>query len=197
VDHRKIEVTFLDEFRMAILPDESTITELVVFNTLIPQYQPGNLRRLEMPQHFHSQRTKVHIDHDRPLGTPDKDEPFITDPAQGVIVVELMRGWDRNVFFVIRTQALIEHTCSTPAGPRVPWDEWWRDVVVMEVLAWDCTPYAFVHGAQVVVMWSHVTTSQARLRGRAYYGVHILDFSQRGQFTDASGWRGWWIRGDR
>lgn len=35
---------FLDEFRLAVTPEEPNITGLVVFNTLVPQGYPGYLQ---------------------------------------------------------------------------------------------------------------------------------------------------------
>lgn len=59
---RYTEIVFLDEFRMAVLPDRSGITELIVFNTLIPQGSPGNLQRLRLPRRFYGLFADIHVD---------------------------------------------------------------------------------------------------------------------------------------
>ena len=141
------QINFLDEFRVVILVNKSDVTELFVFNTLVPQDHPGNLRRLELPQQFHHTAAKICVDRDRSLGT----QPLIPDPAQAVLVVELENSWDARVFLVVKTHALIEQTCSTFADPCVPWDEWGRDVMVMEGSMHGGNPHTFVHGAQIVV----------------------------------------------
>jgi len=93
---------------MVVLPNGSDITELIMFNTLIPQGRPGNLRRLGLPQgSHHYQATKIYIDHDRPLGALNRNEPLIVDPAQADLILEIM-NWDLRVFFVVRIQALVE-----------------------------------------------------------------------------------------
>lgn len=61
------QIFFLDEFRMGVLPNTSAIKELIVFNTLIPQGGPGNLRRLGLPQRFCGRVVDISVDHDRPL----------------------------------------------------------------------------------------------------------------------------------
>ena len=71
------QINFLDEFRVVILVNKSDVTELFVFNTLVPQDHPGNLRRLELPQQFHHTAAKICVDRDRSLGT----QPLIPDPA--------------------------------------------------------------------------------------------------------------------
>ena len=59
-----------------------------MFNTLIRQDHPGNLRRFGFPSEFRNWRAKIFVDHDRDLGTPNRDEALIADPAQAVIAME-------------------------------------------------------------------------------------------------------------
>ena len=151
---RCTEVEFLDEFRMAIIPSRFGVTELTVFDTLIPQDRPGNLQRLRLPREFLEWTAKIHVDHDRLLGTPNSGEPLIADPVQEVIVLEFAEGWETPVFLAVRTQALIKRVCSMGADSYVPWDEWGNGAVVMEVSPPGGDPHVFVHGAQVVV-WMH------------------------------------------
>lgn len=170
------QINFLDEFRVVILVNKSDVTELFVFNTLVPQDHPGNLRRLELPQQFHHTAAKICVDRDRSLGT----QPLIPDPAQAVLVVELENSWDARVFLVVRTHALIEQTCSTFADPCVPWDEWGRDVMVMEGSMHGGNPHTFVHGAQIVVARVYGTGGQ-QCPIQYHYTVQTFDFSRRGR----------------
>ena len=60
-----MQVAFLDEFRIVVLPDASDITELIVFNTLIPQGCPGNLHRRGLPQVFlHLKDGQIRVDYE-------------------------------------------------------------------------------------------------------------------------------------
>src|SRR6266478_8754508 len=93
-------VTFLDEFRIVVLSDRQGTVGLAVFNTLIPQGHLGNLRRLALP-HW---TVAIIVDDDRPLGIPDRDEPFIADPTQAVLVVEFANSSGPPA--VVTTQAL-------------------------------------------------------------------------------------------
>jgi len=166
---RRTQVVFLDEFRMILLPDWSAVTELIVFNTLIPQGRPENLRRLGVPRRFHHQFAKILVDNDRPLGAPNRNEPLIADPAQAVLVLEIISDLNPHTFLVVRMQALVERTRLTSVDSCVPWDEWGADAVVMEV-PMRSGPEILIHGAQVAAVWE-----------RAYdWGIQTFDFSRRG-----------------
>ena len=140
---------------MAVIPGGIGITKLTVFNTLVPQDHPGNIRQLGLPQEYHERTAKIYVDHDRLLGMPNRDEPLIADPAQAVFVVKLMGDWESEspAFLVVRMRTLIKQTYSTRADSYVPWSEWGRDAVVMEGSALQCV---FVHGARVVVVREYI-----------------------------------------
>jgi len=172
---RGTRAIFLDEFCVAVILGRSAITELAVFNTLVPQDHPGYLQRLAFPLEFRRhKRANVHLDHDRDLGTPSDDEGLLPDPAQAVLVIDLWGDGEPHVLFVVRTQALVEQVHSVRTDSPVPWDEWGRDAVVIEVQNDDShSIFAFVHSAQVkIARWSGVL-------GR--YDVRTFDFSQRGR----------------
>ena len=170
------QAIFLDEFCVAAIPSRSAITELTMFNTLVPQDHPGYMRRLAFP--FHHKHADMHLDHDRDLGTPNDDEGLLPDPAQAVLVIDLWSDREPRVLIVVRTQVLVEQVYSMRADSPVPWDEWGRDAVVIEVQNdGDHTMFTFVHGAQVTI-------------GRAFsplalgaYDVRTFDFSQRGRYS--------------
>ena len=149
-------VIFLDEFRMVVLPDELAITELAVFNTLIPQGHPGNLRRFGFPSEFSDQRARIFVDHDRDLGTPNRDEALIADPAQAVLAMEFGEPWDSRPLLIVRTQVLTEQTYSVGTDSHICWDEWREGAVVMGVLTRGFSLHTFVHGAQAVVVGKHI-----------------------------------------
>ena len=149
-----------------------------MFNTLIPQDHPENLRQLELPHYFHGRNVKMRVDHDRPLGTSNRDEPLIADPAQVVLVMELTGGWKPRFLLAVSTQTLVGQTCSTYGGSRVPWDEWGRDAVVVEVQIPGRVPHAFVRGAQVIVAWERDVSIWSR-----QYSVQTFEFSRRGRST--------------
>lgn len=177
------QVIFLDEFRMIISPDKSGMGELTVFNTLFPQDHPGNLRRLALPQQFHDRRVRIHVDHDRPLGRPNGKEPLIADPAQTVLIVEFVSDWDPPVPLVVTMQVFVGQTHLTHRDSPVPWDEWTRDSVVMDVQI----PMrgnelqTFVHGAQVVVALALCTDTDLCDWPEFYHGVQTFDFSRQGR----------------
>ena len=171
------EVVFLDEFRIAVLPNPGG--ELVVFDTLIPQHHLGNMQRLELPPLFHNQRVYLSVDHDRHLGRLSRDEALIGDPSQGVFVVCLKGSWGPKNLLAVRTQILVEQKYPVHAGSRVPWDTWGRHASTMEIPKKGIRPYTFVHGAQVML----VRTAFPHGSGQAKpwtYCVDTFDFSRRG-----------------
>ena len=161
---------------MIVLIKKLDTTELRVFDTLIPQDHPGNSWELEPPQRFHNWTAKIYIDHEQQLGVPNRDEPFISDPGQAVLVMQLTNNSNDLVFLIVRTQALIEKARSTHANPRVPWDEWGRDAVVLEDLVRGIGSLFFVHGAQVVVVQMYLFWGQQNY----HWSVRTFDFSRRG-----------------
>jgi len=144
--------------------------ELIVFDTLIPQGCPGNSRRFSLPPRYGSEYySVVHVDRDRYLGKLDKDVPFITDPTQAILVVEVLRPMRRSVSLVVRMQALIENVCSTCTDDHIPWDEWGRGAAIMESPRGPRSPI-HVHGTHVVVL---------AMRSLYDCRVHVFDFGRR------------------
>ncbi|KAF9645019.1 hypothetical protein BDM02DRAFT_3120947 [Thelephora ganbajun] len=173
------QAVFLNEFRMVVAPNKSWNVELVVFDTLIPQDHPGNAQRLELPLQLHGQPANIHVDHDWDLGIPKTDEALIADPAQAVLVIELERFSKPTVLVVVRIQVLIEQKYSLRADSRVPWDEWGRQIVAMEVLMNSIRLLAFVHSSQVMVVQTFLTDSWG-IRRHQPHCVRTFDFSRRG-----------------
>jgi len=163
---------FLDESHVVVIPNRSAITELAMFNTLVPQHRPGYMRRLDFPLEFCNKRV-MHVNLDRDLGTPNM---LLPDPAQAVLVLDLGRDQEHYILLVVRTQALIEQVHSVRADIRVPWDEWGTDTVSIRVQN-SHRLFTFVHGAQVMVAWPFLGS----LRGLRSYRIRTFDFSQRGR----------------
>jgi len=159
---------------MIVLPDGWTATDLAVFNTLIPQGDPGNLRRFVISPVFRGRLARIFVDRDRDLGSPNRDEAFIPDPAQAVLVMELGERWEPHPLLVVQMRVLIEQKCSVRADSHIRWDEWRGDVVVMVVsTSGSILPTALVHGTQVAVVgWA-----------RHCYNVHTFDFAQRSSLS--------------
>jgi len=173
---RDTMVTFLDEFRMMIPPPDynNDLAELVLFNTLLPQGHPRNLRRFHIPLRYRNRFPFIIIDRNRSLGT--QDGSFVIDPAQAILVVDLFdRDEPRHVLLVLRTQALITRVCSMSSDASIPWDEWGRDVMVMEMRTNDT--HIFVQGVHMIVVKkrAHIDADNLRLR--------TFDFSLRGCST--------------
>ena len=146
------------------------LPEFTVFNTLVQDDHHVNSRRFRVPLRYHSWQVSVHVDGNQCLGTPDRDGPLITDPAQAVLVVELINYHGRRDLIIVRVQTLIEHACSSGAEDYVPWDEWGRDATVMEIpIDDDDGSYPLVHGARVVLVKMGVVPH-----------LRIFDFSRRG-----------------
>jgi len=187
--------TFLDEFRMVIIPSGLAITELVVFNTLIPQDRPGNLRRFRVPQEFRDWPAEIFVDHDRDLGTPNGDEALISDPAQAVLAIKLLRSSEPYALLVVRTQAFDQPYSEHEDLRIVPWAEWGRYVVALRVPALRASElFTLVHGAQVMVVRVSYSSDWYR-EGRPCYHVHAFDFGRGSPLPLRCGdnWTGWMV----
>ena len=134
------------------------------------------LQRLAFPLEFHGMCANMHIDLGRDLGTPNKDEVLLPDPAQAVLVMDIWADRELRILLVVRTQVLVKQTYSVRAGSPVPWDEWGRDAMAIEVQNdGGHRMLTFVHGAQVMI------ARASSLRGLGNYDVRTFGFSQRGR----------------
>jgi len=104
----------------------------------------------------------------------NRDGPLIVDPTQDIFIVDFPASLTRSrVFLILRTQPLIECAYSKCANIEIPWEEWERDTVVMEVPISDGCSFAVVHGTRLLV----VSMVHGPERG---YRIHPFDFSRRG-----------------
>lgn len=149
--------------------------ELAVFNTLVPQDHPRNLRRFRLPPKYLLRSARVHLDRDRSLGTVNRDGPLIVDPTQAILIMDLSPNVpEPRIFLILRMQPLIEHACSMRADVQIPWDEWGRDAVAMEI-PMDSTYFTTItHGARVLAIRNTRHGPEER------YLIHTFDFSRRG-----------------
>jgi len=117
------QAIFLDEFCMAVIPEPSVVTEFTVFNTLVSQDHSGYLQRLALPPEFHGRGANIRVDRDRDLGTPNKDEVLLPDPAQAVLAIDLLGHQELRVLLVMRSQVLVKRVYTVHTDSPVPWHE--------------------------------------------------------------------------
>ena len=80
---------------------------------------------------------------------------------------------DSQDFLFVRTQSLIEHACSTRTDTLIPWGEWGRSVVVMEIPI-KPIPTIIIHRTRLLVIKNILGGPGMR------YHIHAFDFSRRG-----------------
>jgi len=167
--------------------------EFMLFNTLIPQDRPRELRRFSVPQKYRDWFPSVNIDHEMPSGTMSRDEPLVVDSTQAITVLNLFRG-PAHVLIVLRTQALIKHACSMGVDTHIPWKELEKDAVVVDVP---------VYGSSIHVQGTHVVV--ARMHddpdgGTGHMCLRVFDCSKRGCIKlrgegDEAGRKAWYEGG--
>jgi len=136
-----------------------------------------------LPWKYLEPTIRINLDHDRSLGMVNRDRPFVVDPTQDIFIVDFLIC-DRWVFLILRKQLVIGYASSEPADVRIPWNEWGKDAVVMDMPVGHTIPYAIVHGNHMLGIGCE--------RG---HQIHIFDFSRKGiaglPFWDESGDRTW------
>jgi len=171
------KVTFLDEFRLMVsTPDRNGLAELVLFNTLLPQDHPRNLRRLYIPLRYRGRFSSVITDCYGSPGT--QDGSLITDPAQAILVVDAYDDDEsHHISLILRTRTLVTRACSMNSDTCIPWDEWGRDAVIMEIPAYDLQ--ILIQGVHVVVVRRRTPTGD----DTGHLRLRTFDFSLRGCST--------------
>ena len=158
-------LAFLDEFRLVAMSSVSTVHEdepdLVIFDTSIPQKSPDSWRSFSVsvrhPRNTCGPPPKefwVHTDSNRAQGGGPCDGPLVVDPAQSVIILVTRFPRGREVFLVVRVAALVGHMSSARTHGRIPWDEWKRDVMAVELPLYARYYKVFVLGFRVLLMAS-------------------------------------------
>ena len=169
---------FLDEFRMMIFTRGRAVDSfgLILINTLASQDHQRNFRLFCLPARYRDWATSMDIDY----GTPDQDRPFIVDPTQAFIVLQFFGGEKLSrVWVILRTQALIEHASSVGTETYIPWEEWGRDAIVMEMPMFTLTVY--VQGVHMVEVGTQ-SFSDGEVE-MDYMCLRTFDFSKWGYST--------------
>jgi hypothetical protein len=171
-----VRVTFLDEFRMifsAVCRTEAH-DELVLVDTALPQDHPRNLRRVCLPLMCHDWAPFVD-DRETSLGALDKHRSLIVDPTQAIRTMHF-RHDDRHRYIRLffRTQALIEQACSPSTDRDIPWDEWGRGSVILEVPI-SAGSYTLVQGPRVIAVEQCAVPGSHRIELR----LRTFDFRLR------------------
>jgi hypothetical protein len=114
---------FLEGSWLLVLSHRSYVSQLLVFNTLLPQQDPRSWRILGLPTlfgpypdyHIFTQCEKLPTDY------PE----FSVDPAQRifVLVCHLERA------FAVPVESLIRHMHHERASPWMSWNEWGEDAI--------------------------------------------------------------------
>jgi len=105
--------------------------------------------------------------------------PSIADPTQSVIVVVLLHreheivSYADPVLFVVRATTLVRYMSSSHPGLQIPWDDWKRDVMVVEI------PRDFSH-VRTFICGTRVLFALRTHRGQGNYCVQAYDFSRWG-----------------
>ena len=167
-------VLFLDEFRIMVLTHEAgtDAPKLTVFDTYVPQDNRGNSRRFNFSQKHQGAHILIHVDPNRYLGGRTRDEPLVADPTQLILVLEVRKPDGRFILLAVRIQALVEGIYPICPNDNVPWEEWGRGTVILEVPLPSLELPIYVHGTHLVV----VDTSEC---GRRENLLRVFDFRRR------------------
>ena len=180
-----LQVAFLDEFRITMVYDDAH--EFPVFDTLLPQDHPRNLRWFRLPRKYCGRNAYLQVNRGGSLGTADRDGPLIVDPTQAIIIMDFLEtSQEPRVYLILRIQPFIECACSMRADVRIPWNEWGRGTVAMEISSTVAVhPETVIHGARVLA----IVETPHGLRQR--FCIHTFDFSRREsaalQLSDGNG----------
>lgn len=159
VDGEETTVIFLDEFRLMVLtPDDARDPDFTLFDTLVPHNHPVGSRRFQVPMRYYDLVPIVYVDGERCLGVLDQDRPLTTDPTQAIFVMKLVSPNEGRVLLVARIHDLIGHMYSMSPDGCMPWEEWGRSAVVMEVPEHASTgegPDLLVQGVHVALVAMH------------------------------------------
>ena len=179
-DEWDLQVAFLGEFRIVVAYDDTLpdTPGLAVFNTLVPQDHPQNLRWFRFPPKYLGRHTRLVLDCDRSLGTANRDGHIIVDPTQAILVLELSpTSRQPRTFLILRMQPLIDCARSMRTDTQIPWDERGRGLVSMEIPLNSSHFITIVHGARVLVIHD-------ALHGPGSpYRINTHDFTRRGSAT--------------
>jgi hypothetical protein len=150
---------------------EDGIPELFVFNTLVPQGHPGDIRRLELPSEYRWKIPTIHLGCNGLPETLNRDGPLLVDSSQTIFLIDSLSYQGPRTIFILRIQDLIEHVSSVRAEIRIPWHEWGRDAMTMGTQAGRSFEPVIIHGSRVLVLFSAAGRKNC---------LDVLDFGIRG-----------------
>ena len=174
-----MRIAFVDEFRMMLsIRNYGAFTGFILFDTLLPQDHPMNLRRAHPPLIYCDWGSRVTGLRNTSWGAFDRHGPLIVDPTQAIHVVDFFRnGSSDHATLAFRTQALIEQVFSPNTDADIPWGEWGRGSVALEfpVSNFSNIPRALVQGHHVIMVEKCVVPGSDKRQLR----LRIFDFSLR------------------
>lgn len=125
-----------------------------MFNTLVPQGHPGDLRRLELPMEYRWKIPIIHLGSNGLLETSTRNGPLAVDSNQAICLIDsLSHGGPRTVY-VLQIRHLVEHASSVRAEVRIPWCEWGRYAMTMRSPAGRSFKPVIIHGSHLLAMFS-------------------------------------------
>ena len=119
-------IRLLEGSWLLVLSHRRPIAQLLVFNTALPQQDPRSWRILDLPPLSNSGNYSIVTQHEEPQ---DEFPEFSVDPAQRIFVVYSLP----KSALVIPVGLLIQHMYSARTSSCVPWDEWGKDVVTVNL----------------------------------------------------------------
>jgi len=163
---------------MIFTHDRAVSSGFTLANTLVSQDRPSRFLRFQVPTKYRNWIPFASTNCVMPFGTLNQDEPFVVDPTQAFIILQLFGEVTDRVLIVLRTQALIEHACSMGTDTYIPWEEWGRDAIVMEMPTSDSVIY--VQGVHVVEEQMRKVPGSDHTN---HTSIRVFDFSKRGCST--------------
>jgi hypothetical protein len=116
---------FLEESWLLVLSQRSSIPQLLVLNTLLPQQDPTSWRIFNLPTFLKPDTYhRIFTQYERPL---TEHPEFSVDPVQRNFVL----FYNRAQALVVPVELLVRRMYRMRTSPRIPWDEWGKDVIAV------------------------------------------------------------------
>lgn len=141
------------------------VAQLLVFDTRLPQQDLRSWRILELPPHPHIRR---YLTFARYKNSSAECPEFLVDPAQRIFGLSTGKG----LVFVVLVELLIRYTHSVRTSSCIPWDEWGRDVIIINLRFY--TPSLQIFDTKVLALHHPVASLEL-------WGVDVYDLSRSGR----------------
>jgi hypothetical protein len=120
-------IRFLEGSWLLALSHRIYVSQLLVFNTLLPQQDPRSWRVLDLPPLFKPNPDyRIFTQYEKPLA--DCPE-FSVDPAQRIFV--LVCHMERAL--AVTVEPFIQYMHREHANPWIAWDEWGEEVITVHL----------------------------------------------------------------